>query len=156
MPDRPTPYQLLLRVRLSARDHQQRRTVYLRRARLASYLNIVASLGTVIAVLQGLPMAVKVGLPFSITLFALADTLFGFTASAFEHQSLYRRYLELEQDLTGDHPPPDALSQVLAIEADEPPVNRAAADRCDNELLIAEGHEPTHRVGWLRQLSAAI
>lgn len=156
-----TPYQLLLRVRLSARYHQQRRRVHLRRARWAAYFNVAASLGMVAAVLKDAPLAVQIGLPFAITLFTLADTLFGWTAQAYEHQGLYRRWLEVEAwmtdvDLREESPQREAQRRIVAIEADEPPENRAAVDRCDNELLRAEGHEPAHVLGWWGKLAAHV
>jgi hypothetical protein len=156
-----SPYQLLLRVRLSARYHQQRRRVFLRRARWAAYFNVAASLGMVAAVLKDAPLWLQVGLPFAITLFTLADTLFGWTAQAFEHQGLYRRWLEVERwlmgvDLADEGLRREALQRIVAIEADEPPENRAAVDVCDNELLRAEGHDPAHSVGWLGRLAATV
>jgi hypothetical protein len=156
-----TPYQLLLRVRLSARYHQQRRRVYLRRARWAAYLNIAASLGMVTAVLKGAPIWLQVGLPFAVTLFTLADILFGFTAQAFEHQALYRRWMEVEHwlagsDLSDDGQRREAMQRIVAIEADEPPENHAAVDLCNNELLRAEGHPPAHSIGWWGRLVAAV
>jgi hypothetical protein len=128
---------------------------------LASYLNVAASVGVVAAILKDGPLALQLGLPFAITLFTLADTLFGFTAQAYEHQSLYRRYLAVEEWLAGtDDQASEVLRQayqrIVAIEADEPPENRAAVDLCDNELLRAEGHEPHHKIGAWRQLIAAV
>lgn len=155
-----SPHQLLLRARLSARYHQQRRRVYLRRARWAAYLNIAASLAMVAAVLKDAPLWLQIGPPFAITLFTLADTLFGWTAQAFEHQSLYRRWREVEgwmagTDLADGAEGREAMRRIVAIEADEPPENRPAVDLCDNELLRAEGHEEAHAVGaWGRFIAA--
>ncbi|HYE35498.1 hypothetical protein [Methylocaldum sp.] len=156
-----TSHQILLRVRLSARYHQQRRRVYLRRARWAAYFNIAASLGMVAAVLKDAPLWLQLGLPFAITLFTLADTLFGWTAQAFDHQALYRRWMEVERWLVGSELSDEgdlreAMQRIVAIEADEPPENRFAVDLCDNELLRAEGHEPHHAVGFLGRLAAAV
>lgn len=156
-----TPYQLLLRVRLSARYHQQRRRIFLKRARIAAYLNIAFSLGMVVAVLKTAPTAVQIALPFGITLFTLADTLFGWTSQGFEHQSLYRRWLEVEKwllgiDLNDESKRREAMQRIVAIKADEPPENRAAVDSCDNELLRAEGHAPAHKIGWWGRLAASV
>lgn len=156
-----TPYQLLLRVRLSARYHQQRRRILLRRARWAAYLNIAFSLGMVVAILKTVPAEIQLVLPFGITLFTLADTLFGWTAQSFEHLSLYRRWLEVERwlvqaDLAQEDIRREAMSRIVAIEADEPPENRPAVDLCDNELLRAEGHDPAHKIGWWGRLAASV
>ncbi len=63
-------------------------------------------------------------------LFTLADTLFGWTAWP--------------------------LQRIIAVEADEPPENRPAVDLCDNELLRAEGHDPSHNIGWWGRLAASL
>jgi hypothetical protein len=82
-------------------------------------------------------------------------------AQSFEHQSLYRRWREIEEwlatsDLTADDAHRQALRRIIAIEADEPPENRPAVDLCDNEVLRAEGHDPAHRIGWLGRLAASL
>jgi hypothetical protein len=152
-----TPYQVKLRCRLSARYHQQRRRVLLRRSRIAGYLGVALSMGMVAALIQDAPKPLQIGIPFVVALVTLADTLFGFTAQAFEHQALYRRYMELEQWLlTAEFNSDEALAKLVAIEADEPPVNRAAVDLCDNELLLAHGHEATHQVNPFARLGAFI
>lgn len=152
-----TPYQILLRCRLSARYHQQRRRVLRRRSRLASYLGVLMSMGMVAALIHDAPKLVQIGIPFGVALLTLADTLFGWTAQAFEHESLYRRFMELEQWLLISSPKPEeALTKLITIEADEPPVNRAAVDLCDNELLIAQGHSAAHHVNPFARFFAAI
>lgn len=161
MNDLLTPYQLLLRTRLSARYHQQRRRVLLRRARCASYLSVATSLGVVASLVGEWPQPLQLALPLLIGLLALADTLFGFTAQAYEHQTLYRRWMELEEwmaeaNLDDTAERQAAMRRILRLEADEPPVNGAAVDACDNELLQAEGHEPAHKLGCWRRLAAAI
>lgn len=156
-----TPYQILLRVRLSARYHQQRRRIFLRRARWAAYLNVAFSLGMMAAVLKDAPTWLQIILPFGITLFTLADTLFGWTAQSFEHLALYRRWREVEEwlvanDLTTEEANREAMRRIIAVEADEPPENRPAVDLCDNELLRAEGHAPAHKIGWWGRLAASV
>jgi hypothetical protein len=161
MPEELTPYQIFLRARLSSRYHQQRRRVLLRRAKMINYLITALSLGMVASVLQDAPLFVQVGIPFLVALATLADTVFGFTPQAYEHLALYRRWAEFEQWLLR-HPgdpaadPREAMARLAGIEADEPPVNRAAADLCDNELLIAQGHDSAHRVGPFRRVYAMI
>lgn len=152
-----TPYQVKLRCRLSARYHQQRRRVLLRRSRIASYLGTALSMGMVAALIQDAPKPLQIGIPFAVALATLADTLFGFTSQAYEHQMLYRRYMELEQSLlTAEFGPDEALAKLIAIQADEPPINQAAVDLCDNELLIAHGHEAAHHVTYFTRFWAAI
>lgn len=161
MTDNPelTPYQIKLRCRLSARYHQQRRRVLLRRSRIASYLGAALSMGMVASLIQQAPLPLQIGIPFAVALATLADTLFGFTAQAYEHLALYRRFMELEQWLLTAHPQSDeALARLTAIEADEPPVNNAAVDLCDNELLLAHGHpkETLHIVNPFAKFLATI
>lgn len=156
-----TCYQLLMRARLSARYHQQRRRVLLRRAKLAQYFNVLASMGLMVTTLQDYaPLWLRIVLPFGIALFTLADTIFGFIAQAYEHASLYRRWLALEEWLLAEPDNPEtcdeAHKRALRIEADEPPVHTPARDLCDNELLVAEGHDPSYVVGKLGRLSALV
>lgn len=156
MNDELTPYQIMLRCRLSSRYHQQRRRVLMRRSRIAGYLGVAMSMGMVASLIQDAPKFIQLALPFLVALATLADTLFGFTAQAFEHLALYRRYMELEQWLLkNEATPAEALARITAIEADEPPVNQTAVDVCDNELLVAHGHEAEHRVHpWARMLAS--
>lgn len=157
MTDLPTPYQFQLRAELSARYHQQRRRVLLRRARLSQYLSLALSMGMVAAVLQQAPLSLQLGLPFAVGLLTLADTVFGFTAQAFLHEALYRRYQALQaRGHQVDSLPADLWRELLEIEADEPPVLRAAVDLCDNELLIAHGHAPAHRIAWPWRVMTAL
>jgi hypothetical protein len=152
-----TPYQFQLRAELSARYHQQRRRVLLRRARLSQYLSLALSMGMVAAVLQQAPLPVQLTLPFMVGLLTLADTVFGFTAQAYLHESLYRRYQALQaRGHQADACPADLWRELLDIEADEPPVLLAAVDLCDNELLIAHGHAPAHHVAWPWRVVTAI
>jgi hypothetical protein len=160
--DELTPYQLLLRVRLSARYHQQRRRVLQRRARILAYVNTALALGVVTTVLHDSHLGwLQITLSFGVALLTLADTLLGWNAQAFDHLSLYRRWLETEQwmmgvDLNDEAARREAMQRIVAIEADEPPENRAAVDSCDNELLRAEGHAPAHKIGWWGRSAASV
>lgn len=159
MTDELNPYQLTLRVELSARYHQQRQRVLLRRSRWIAYLNIALSMGIVAAFMNETPIWLKIGLPLSVSLATLADIVFGFTAQAYLHESLYRRYLAVHRDMATnaeESVETAFLPRILEIEADEPPVVTRAVNRCDNELLMAHGHPPAHKIGFLGRLAAVV
>jgi hypothetical protein len=153
-----TAHQILLRVRLSARYHQQRRKVYRRRALVATWLGVIACLVAIAGSLPAAPAWLSFAPVLAVWMFPLA---FVSQQAGFDHQALYRRWVEVERWLVGSELSTDeqrrgAMQRIVAIEADEPPENRFAVDLCDNELLRAEGHAPHHAVGWLGRLAAAV
>lgn len=145
-------------VQRSIRYHLRRQDFYDAWNNLTNAAAILLGGATVAALAQKLPFAslLSVLFPILITVFATLNLVWGTTRRARLHNSLYRRYVELERKMLAA---PDASERTLramrgervAIEADEPPTMFVISVLCHNEVVRATGGGECYRVPLLHR-----
>jgi hypothetical protein len=91
--------------------------------------------------------------------FAALNAALGFTDRAREHASLYDKFSSIAAKMAGEALPDDATarryaSEVLQLEASEPPSIHTLNVICHNQECEARGHGPEHlrKIYWYNRL----
>lgn len=151
--------QELFGVQRSIRYHARRQAFYDFWNTLTSATSIILGAATVATFVEKVlpwPDVLRIVFPAIITVFSTLNLVWGTSRRARQHNDLYRRFVELERNMTKATNLDDALvrsfrAERLAIEADEPPTMFALDVLCHNEVVRAVGSDNYYEVGlWHR------
>ena len=156
-------HELLFGIRRSIRYHCRRVQFFDRFHLVTNAFAVIFGSATIFAVLSAVGKGYAVGAAAVVTVFSAVDLVVGTSKMARLHESLARRFIELEKkviSITEEQFSGDNLKTLtaerLGIEADEPPVLRVLDSLCQNELLRAMGYgrEEFLRVTWYQRMFA--
>ena len=151
---------LLFGVRRSIRYHNRRRGFFDRYHTVTNAVSVIFGSATIFAVLSAVDKRYALIAAALVTVFSVIDLVVGTSKMARLHESLARRFIDLEAAIVSiavDKFTPDDLrkctTERLQIEADEPPVLRGLDSLCHNELARAmeKPHEEFVHVAWYQR-----
>lgn len=148
------------------RYHDRRRAFFDTFRRLIAGLTVFGGSAAAVAfwgyLESSVPLDPRIGLVGALLVAALNayDLVTGISAKARQHDSLYRRYVELDEQIVRADENKGQLRQweaeLLRIERDEPPMFRAVYTMCQNEAVKVWRLENSskHKVNWVQSLFA--
>jgi hypothetical protein len=155
-------WNLLWGVQRSQRYHARRSGFFDRWNKVTALVGILAGSAVMATLGEYVPHWVALAGALAIVIMSGVDLVAGAAEMARRHDSLRRRYCELEALIAATlHPDAAQLSawqaDRLRIESDEPPTYVALDILCDNELARAYQHlqdRPMHRLPLIVRLTA--
>jgi hypothetical protein len=150
----------LFGIQRSIRYHARRQSFYDFWNTFTTATSIIGGAGTVAALLDNSPFSEswRLWFPAIITVVSTLNLVWGTSRAARLHNDLYRRFVDLEREITGMEPTEAALRTLktkrLEIEADEPPTKFALDVLCHNELVRAMGIDDYREVSLPQRLLA--
>lgn len=145
-------HDILWDVRRSIRYHERRRSFFETFNQTANAVALILGAATIVTLLTEVATIStsiwwKIIPGAFITIFSSLNLVIGTAQKAQRHHELARRFIELEKMLVLELPNDDLTRKIkaerLAIEADEPPIYRIVDILCHNELLKADGYDPS-------------
>lgn len=135
---------LLFGIRRSVRYHTRRRRFFERWSRVTNYVAVLFSSAAIYALVDTWGTDWTVGMAALVSGLSGLDLVVGTARMAWLHESLARRFVELERRIIRAGPMTDTRRRQftaarLRIEADEPPPRRWLDVLCHNELCRAIG-----------------
>lgn len=156
-------YALLFDVRRSVRYHARRRRFFELWNTATNALSVVFGSATIYGVLKSGGEALAIGAAVLVTILSSLNLVVDSTRRARSHEDLARQFIELEKAIVQAGDMTEAQYQVfvgrrLDIEANEPPILRVLDSICHNEMLRAEGYDPSDssyvKIKWWQRLLA--
>jgi len=143
--------ELIFRVDVSVRYHDRRRAFFDLMHKLVAAVSVLGGSAAVFGVVSLLKewqfgeLTILVG-ALAVSMLNTLDLVIGFSPKAREHDSLYRRYIELDAEMVKDlNPSPETVraweSKVLMIERDDPPVYWGIYAQCWNQSVHSLGRK---------------
>ena len=161
MPDLESDhFNLLFGVRRSVRYHSRRQMFFDRCHKVTSGINVIFGSAALMTILANWPKETTGVAALMVALFSTIDLVVGHSLRARDHQDLYRRYIELENDLVSKPLDAELVTQGttrrLSLEAEEPPVKRILDVICHNDLARSMGCDSSEmwRVKWYQRWPA--
>ncbi|QEE24498.1 hypothetical protein CS053_08285 [Rhodanobacter glycinis] len=157
-------WDLLWGVQRSQRYHARRSAFFDRWNKATALVGILAGSAVMATLGAYLPHWIAIAGALAIIIMSGVDLVAGAAEMARRHDSLRRRYCELEALIAANpHPRDVQLAEWqagrLRIESDEPPTYVALDILCDNELARAYRHlhdRPPHRLPLVVRLTAQL
>lgn len=137
-------YELIEYARINTLYHRRRQAFFESWEGWIKVLSIVAGSGAVVAALQPAPL-LGVILAATVAVANAATLAFGTSRKAVLHNTLARRWFELEGELIAAGDEKAAVANVEqkipAIEQEEPPILTGLARACERQVLHSMGHK---------------
>ena len=159
---------LLFGIRRSIRYHMRRCRFFDSVARIINGASLIFGSSSLFVLLYDKGPSWLAILPALVGAASIIALVYEAPRMARLHSELARRFIELEQKLivraheydpkSDDFDLVPFRAQKLAIEVDEPPIHRILDILCRNEMILAEGHDPSYlyRASLFERLTAQV